>query len=324
MVSWQQLLSEGISSSAELRRFLKLPEAEIPSSIEQQFKTKVPKPFAALMEPGNENDPLLLQVLAVENELESPKSYTTDPLLEKQYIEQKGILQKYHGRALLTLTGACAVHCRYCFRRHFPYQSNNPKKQGWEHVLNYLMQDQSTHEVILSGGDPLLMNDKNLADLIQGLNTIPHLKTLRIHTRIPVVLPERVTPNLLLILQQSRLNQVIVIHSNHPNELDVRVQDCCAKLKSIGCYLLNQSVLLARVNDEPKILASLSHRLFECGVLPYYLHLLDKVKGAAHFEIPDAKAFKLYQTLQSLLPGYLLPRLAREEAGKKSKTLLHP
>ena len=319
---WQQILAQGFAQASQLLTFLELPAAEGSPLAEKKFKTRVPRGFAARMESGGRHDPLLLQVLATEEELEVAPGFVFDPLDEAASNSIPGLIHKYQGRVLLTVTGACAINCRYCFRRHFPYQDNNPGRAGWQPVLDYIARDENIHEVILSGGDPLLANDAILAPLLEQLAEIPHLTTLRIHTRIPVVLPERVDDGLIHLLKTHRLQKVVVLHSNHAQELDQQVADVCTKLRDAGCHLLNQSVLLAGVNDNAETLASLSHRLFACGVLPYYLHLLDKVQGAAHFDVSQENAVAIFQQLQALLPGYLVPRLAREEAGKKHKTLI--
>ena len=274
------------------------------------------------MQSGNPLDPLLLQVLAVKEEVESVPGFVTDPVGEAKMNPLPGLIHKYEGRVLLTLTTACAINCRYCFRRHFPYQNNNPGRSGWQPVLDYIRQDSSIHEVILSGGDPLLAADAILGELIAQLDAIPQLTTLRFHTRIPVVLPERINTALLDLLSTTRLQKVIVLHSNHAQELDNNVAQACVALKQVSCHLLNQSVLLKGINNNVATLVALSERLFACGVLPYYLHLLDKVAGAAHFDLPEESALTLYRELQGRLPGYLLPRLAREVAGKASKTIL--
>ena len=249
------------------------------------------------------------------------EGFSTDPLAEMSTNPLKGLIHKYHGRVLITLSGACAVNCRYCFRRHFPYQDNNPGRSGWRDICDYIAQDESITEVILSGGDPLIVPDLVLADLLQQLDAIPHLHTLRFHTRIPVVLPERVNERFIEVLAQTRLKKVVVLHCNHAQELDETVHQACIALRKIDCHLLNQAVLLSGVNDDAQILADLSNQLFAFGVLPYYLHLLDKISGAAHFDLSMDKARIIYQQLQKLLPGYLVPRLVREEAGKESKTL---
>ena len=324
MLSWQQILAQGFSSAKELLDFLGLPMALGSSLAEREFKTRVPRGFAERMQPGNSHDPLLLQVLAVEDELRVATDYVDDPLEERAFNAIPGLIHKYHGRVLLTVTGACAINCRYCFRRHFPYQDNNPGRAGWQPVMDYITQHTEIVEVILSGGDPLLATDLILRALFKQVEAIVHVTTIRIHTRIPVVLPERITEELLDLLSGSRLQVVIVLHSNHAQELDASVEKVCARLRQANCHLLNQSVLLAGVNDAAETLAQLSHRLFACGVMPYYLHLLDKVQGAAHFDIDLERASVIFQTLQTLLPGYLVPRLAREEAGKEHKTLISP
>lgn len=321
-LSWQKILAQGFTSASDLLSFLELPMDNGSLSAEKQFSSRIPLGFARRMQKGNPNDPLLLQVLAVKEELDDNEGYTSDPLTELSTIPLNGLIHKYHGRVLLTLTGVCAVNCRYCFRRHFPYKGNNPGRSGWKEICHYIANDTSITEVILSGGDPLLASDVVLAELIQQLELIAHVHTLRIHTRIPVVFPERIDKGLLALLAATRFRKVIVLHCNHPQELDEHVQQACSDLQQSDCFLLNQAVLLAGINDNAAILAALSQSLFAYGVMPYYLHVLDKVKGAAHFDMPFTKAQAIYQQLQSLLPGYLLPRLAREEPGKSSKTLL--
>lgn len=318
--SWQKILAEGFSSASQLLDFLCLPQLLAEPLAEKEFKMRVPRRFAALMEKANPHDPLLRQVLPVHEETQQQNTYSLDPLQELA-TPTKGLLHKYPGRVLLTITGACAIHCRYCFRRHFPYSDHNPRRQKWQGVLDYIKQDDSIREVILSGGDPLLEKDSVLKFLLEQLSAITHVQIVRFHTRIPIVLPERINPSLLKIFAASRLQKVVVVHSNHPRELDETVAQACAQLKAVGCQLLNQSVILNGVNDEVGILAALSMRLFACGILPYYLHLLDKVEGAAHFDIPFEKALSLFRALQTQLPGYLVPRLTREEPGKESKTL---
>lgn len=320
-LSWQKKLAQGFSSASELLCFLDLPLAA-DSLAEKQFPLRVPRAFALRMQKGNPKDPLLLQVLATDQELLDVVGYSCDPLEEKEKNPIRGLIHKYYGRVLLTLTGACAINCRYCFRRHFPYQENNPGRQGWDEAMHYIAQDASITEVILSGGDPLLASSAVLSELIKKLEQIPHVHTVRVHTRIPIVFPERIDQELLALLAASQLNKVIVLHCNHPQELDEHVALVCQQLRKAGCHLLNQSVLLAGINDDANLLARLSQALFAFGILPYYLHVLDKVQGAAHFDMPLSQAQAIYQQLQTLVPGYLLPRLAREEPGKNSKTLL--
>ncbi|HAU1192933.1 TPA: EF-P beta-lysylation protein EpmB [Legionella pneumophila] len=320
-LSWQKILAQGFTSTTDLLNFLELPRSGENLFAEKQFPSRIPRGFANRMQKRNPQDPLLLQVLAKEEELAQAEGYVIDPLSESNTLI-KGLLHKYHGRVLLTLTGVCAVNCRYCFRRHFPYQANNPGRQGWKEVCAYIANDPSITEVILSGGDPLLAANLVLEELLQSLEKISHVHTLRIHTRIPIVLPERIDKGLLDLLTNTRFKKVIVVHCNHPQELDESVLQACSDLKKAGCYLLNQSVLLAGVNDDAVILSKLSHTLFDYGIMPYYLHLLDKVKGSAHFDMPFLRAQSIYHQLQSLVPGYLLPRLVREEPGRSSKTLL--
>ncbi|WP_133136254.1 EF-P beta-lysylation protein EpmB [Legionella rowbothamii] len=322
-LSWQKKLAQGFSSVADLLAYLELPLSTGSLFAEEQFASRIPLGFAQRMQKGNPQDPLLLQVLATTQEMSSPEGYGVDPLQERVSNPLKGLIHKYHGRVLLTLTGVCAVNCRFCFRRHFPYQENNPGRQGFKEICKYIAMDPSITEVILSGGDPLLAADAVIADLLQQLEQIPHVHTLRFHTRIPVVFPERIDADFLSLLTTTRLKKVIVLHCNHPQELqDEVVGQVLHDLRQSGCHLLNQSVLLAGVNDDAQILASLSQSLFNYAVIPYYLHTLDKVKGAAHFDMPFTKAQLIYQQLQQLVPGYLLPRLVCEEPGKLSKTLL--
>jgi L-lysine 2,3-aminomutase len=322
-LSWQKNLAQGFSSVAALLNYLELPCAAGSLLAEKQFSSRIPLGFAQRMQKGNPQDPLLLQVLAVETELETQEGYEFDPLRERESNPLKGLIHKYHGRVLLTLTGVCAVNCRFCFRRHFPYQDNNPGRQGFKDICVYIAKDPSITEVILSGGDPLLAADQIFAELLQQLEQIPHVHTVRFHTRIPVVFPERIDPGLLRVLAATKLKKVIVLHCNHPQELnDDGVRQALRALRQVGCHLLNQTVLLSGINDDAHTLAVLSQALFAQDVIPYYLHILDKVKGAAHFDLPLATAQTIYQQLQQLVPGYLLPRLACEEPGKLSKTLL--
>ncbi|MBA2656717.1 MAG: EF-P beta-lysylation protein EpmB [Tatlockia sp.] len=321
-VTWQKILAQGFKSVNELLEFLALPQELGCLTAEKQFKTRVPRGFAERMQKGNPLDPLLLQVLAQDAELEILENYGLDPLAEAKVNPLQGLIHKYRGRVLLTLTGSCAINCRYCFRRHFPYQANNPGRDGWQPVFDYIRKEPSIIEVILSGGDPLLANDQMLNDFISQLDTLPQLKTLRFHTRIPIVLPERINQSFVDTLKSTKLRKVIVLHCNHAHELTNSVKVACQALVKAGCILLNQTVLLKGINDNSVILAELSEALFNYGILPYYLHVLDKVLGAAHFDLTDESALTIFKELQGLLPGYLVPRLAREEAGKAFKTLI--
>lgn len=322
-LSWQKKLAQGFSSVADLLAYLELPLSTGSLCAEEQFASRIPLGFAQRMQKGNPQDPLLLQVLATTQEMNSSAEYGVDPLQERVSNPLRGLIHKYHGRVLLTLTGVCAVNCRFCFRRHFPYQENNPGRQGFNEICEYIAKDSSITEVILSGGDPLLAADVVIAELLQRLEMISHVHTIRFHTRIPVVFPERIDSGFLSLLTTTRLKKVMVLHCNHPQELqDAAVGQALYDLRQAGCHLLNQSVLLAGINDDAQVLASLSQSLFNYAVLPYYLHTLDKVKGAAHFDMPFTKAQAIYHQLQQLVPGYLLPRLACEVPGKLSKTLL--
>lgn len=319
--NWQKELAQGFSSAEALLKHLQLPVSLASVNAEKQFKTRVPRGFVDRMLPKNPNDPLLLQVLASHQELLMGEGFTSDPLAEKQVNPRPGLIHKYHGRVLLIMAGTCAVNCRYCFRRHFAYHENNPGSKGWEPVLDYIAQDESIFEVILSGGEPLLLPDAPLAQLLTKLAAIPHLQTLRIHTRMPIVLPERIDSSFLTLLKANRLQKVMVLHSNHPQELNEAVKSACFSLREAGCHLLNQSVILAGINDNATILAKLSRQLFQYGVLPYYLHMLDKVQGAMHFEVTLSNTQLLFKSLQSLLPGYLVPKLVREVPGEAHKVL---
>jgi EF-P beta-lysylation protein EpmB len=271
------------------------------------------------MNPGDATDPLLRQVLPSRAERIPADGYLLDPVGDGAATRLPGLIQKYRGRALLMVHGACAVHCRYCFRRHYSYAdlgATDPRLQG---ALAAIAADPSLTEVILSGGDPLLLDDPGLGSLLARLDAIPHLRRLRIHSRLPVVLPERVTDELCRSLQGLRLSPVLVIHTNHPQELGANAAASLARLRTGGVTLLNQSVLLRGINASVDTLAVLSEQLFACGVLPYYLHQLDPVQGAAHFQVPDEEALALLETLRSRLPGYLVPRLVREVAGEPAK-----
>lgn len=279
----------------------------------------VPRGYAALMEPGNPKDPLLRQVLPLAIEGERHPGFSADPVGDTAATLVPGLLQKYRGRALLVTTPACAIHCRYCFRRHYPYADATLGPDGGAAAIAAIAADTSITEVILSGGDPLMLDDGALARLCEALAAIPHVERLRVHTRLPTVLPSRVTPVLCRLLGQTRLATVVVIHANHPRELGDAAGGALDRLRGVGAALLNQSVLLRGVNDDLDTLCALSEGLFRHGVLPYYLHLLDRVQGAAHFEVPEVQARALISALRLRLPGYLVPRLVREEPGAGTK-----
>jgi EF-P beta-lysylation protein EpmB len=284
-----------------------------------RFPLRVPRGFVSRMRRGDPDDPLLRQVLPAPAEDDDVAGFTDNPVGELGMFRGDGLLNKYHGRSLLVATGACAIHCRYCFRRHFPYEDGRAPEAGFESALAVLSDDETIEEVILSGGDPLILPDDRLAELAERISEIPHVRRLRIHTRLPVVLPERVDEALVGWIDASPLPVVVVIHANHPNEIDASVVRALSVLDAAGATLLNQAVLLRNVNDSSEALEGLSKRLFECGVLPYYLHLLDRVAGAAHFEVDEDRALQIIKSLQARLPGYLVPRLVREVEGAPSK-----
>lgn len=318
---WQQALSGAVDSPAELDRRLGLAPRPTAGAA-GEFRVRVPEAFLERIRPGDPDDPLLRQVFPDPREDTAQPGYSTDPLAEQQAMAVPGLLQKYPGRALLTLTGACAIHCRYCFRRHFPYAEASPRGARWQAVLDYLRAHPDIEEIILSGGDPLTLADDRLAACVADLEAVPHLQRLRLHTRTPVVLPERVTPALLDWLGGTRFQTLVVVHVNHANELDTPARDALQALRGSGALLLNQAVLLAGVNDSVEALAQLGRALIAAGVLPYYLHQLDPVQGAAHFAVSDARAQALITRLQAQASGYLVPRLVREIPGASGKTPL--
>jgi len=286
------------------------------------FPLRIPRAYLSRVVPGNLQDPLLLQVLPQAAELEASIGYVSDPLDESEFTPVPGLLHKYHGRVLVILNGSCAIHCRYCFRRHFPYQEHVIDSHHWQQILQYIASDSSIHEVIFSGGDPLTCNDKILAKRCEDLAQISHVTTLRLHTRLPIMIPERIDQACVDWMQASRLQIVMVLHCNHAQELDQAVQQALGKLADAKVVLLNQSVLLQGVNDTVEALATLSQRLFACRVLPYYLHLLDKVQGAAHFDIDESAARELRAALKARVAGYLVPRFVRELPSELNKTAL--
>jgi len=320
--SWQQQLSDLITDPAELLRILKLntSQFDIPAEVLSSFPLKVPRSFVARMQVADPADPLLAQVLPIGREVDDTPGYSLDPLSEADFNPQAGILHKYQGRVLVLAAPHCAVHCRYCFRRHFAYDANVPGKKSWEQSLQWLQAQPQIREVIYSGGDPLAASDKYLAWLTNRISEIPHIGRLRIHTRTPVMIPERVDDALLGWLATTRLQKVMVVHVNHANEIDDRVIAAMHRLKAANVTLLNQSVLLRGVNDSADALVSLSERLFAAGVLPYYLHMLDKVQGVAHFAVSDSAAGQLMDEMRARVPGYLVPKLVREIPGEPSKS----
>jgi len=319
--TWHDSLAHAIRDPGELLQRLDLPESLLAPAraASIQFPVMVPKSYLNRMQRGNAHDPLLRQVLPLGEELLEVSGFVEDAVNDFESRTAPGLLTKYAGRALMILTGACAVHCRYCFRRHYPYGNEPRRLDDWEPALTAIGADETIHEVLLSGGDPLMIPDRRLSELISRLESIPHLRRLRIHSRLPIVLPNRVSDDLIERLISSRLTPIMVVHANHPNEI---VDDCAAALRTLvrsGISTLNQTVLLRGVNDSIEILAQLSERLIDLGVIPYYLHQLDRVRGAAHFEVDPSIGLSLIDELRRRLPGYAVPEYVREEAGWPSK-----
>jgi EF-P beta-lysylation protein EpmB len=321
--TWRQILAGAVRDIGQLLEILEL-DAEtlgvgLTSSAARRFPPRVPRGFVSRMRRGDPNDPLLRQVLPVPAEDDETTGFTTNPVGELGLLRGDGLLSKYRRRSLLVTTGSCAVHCRYCFRRHFPYLDARSDLRIFEGALRAISRDADLEEVILSGGDPLMLPDEGLAALVHALASVPHIRRVRIHTRMPVVLPERVDEALMKWLADCELQMVIVIHANHPQEIDHQVRRALSVLATAGVTLLNQAVVLRGVNDCAGTLEELATRLFDCGVLPYYLHLLDRVAGAAHFEVGEDQAVAILDELRARLPGYLVPRLVREVEGAPSK-----
>lgn len=318
---WQQDLADAFSRPRELLDFLAIDPAALPGvdlDPANPFPLRVPRYFARLMRPGDPHDPLLRQVLPMQAERIAQPGYASDPVGDLQALRDTALLQKYRGRALAITTGACAVHCRYCFRRHFPYAGQSLLRH-WQSTLETLAAMPDVDELILSGGDPLSLSDRRMATLLADAARLTRLRRLRLHTRLPVVLPTRVTPALCAMLQDCGLAVVVVIHANHPNEITPELGTALADLRSAGATLLNQAVLLKDINDSADTLVRLSESLFSVGVLPYYLHLLDPVAGAADFDVAESRARSLLARLNASLPGYLVPKLVREVPGAPNK-----
>jgi EF-P beta-lysylation protein EpmB len=313
---WRTSLREAIRDPDVLLARLKLPTRdEAARQRRQTFPLLVPESFLRRMQVGDPHDPLLRQVLPIADEDRNVLGFTNDALRESEFHAAPGLLRKYQGRVLLILTGACAVNCRYCFRRHYPYSQEPKRWDDWEPTFQAIDLDPSIHEVLLSGGDPLMLTDERLAAVVKRLEAIPHLRRLRIHTRLPIVLPNRVTCGLIHLLRSTRLTSVVVVHANHPRELVNDCADALRRLAQAGLMLLNQAVLLRGINDSTDILAELSERLIDLGVRPYYLHQLDRVAGTAHFEVAEDVGRELMENLRRRLPGYAVPQYVRETPG---------
>ncbi len=321
---WLTQLADVITDPDELLHILNVDADEellAGRDARRLFALRVPRAFVARMEKGNPNDPLLRQVLTAKQEFITAPGFSTDPL-EEQHSVVPGLLHKYSNRALLLVKGGCAVNCRYCFRRHFPYADNQGNKRNWQAALAYISEHPELDEIIFSGGDPLMAKDHELDWLLSELEAIPHIKRLRIHSRLPIVIPARITGTLVERIARSRLQTLLVNHINHAQEIGDEFRAAMASLRQAGVTLLNQSVLLRGINDNAPTLADLSNALFDAGVMPYYLHVLDKVQGAAHFMVSDDEARKIMRELLTLVSGYMVPKLAREIGGEPSKTPL--
>ncbi len=320
--TWQQELAEGFNNVYELYDYLHLSPSNNLLSTLPDFPVRIPREFADRMEKGNINDPLLKQVLPVEDENISSAEFTSDPVGDLNAMSETGVIHKYQGRVLLITTGSCAINCRYCFRRNFPYADFQLGSKKLSQALHYIENNSEITEVILSGGDPLLLNDEKLFSLLNKLNQIKSVKRIRIHSRIPVVLPSRITDIFCSKLNSINKPIILVIHSNHENELNKQVKIACRKLTNCNITLLNQSVLLKDINDSSQQLCQLNEKLFEFGVIPYYLHLLDKATGTSHFEVDQKSAIILMDKIKKRLPGYLVPKLVKELAGASNKIII--
>lgn len=321
---WQDEVSQAVNDPAILLQMLGLEDklAALDPHALKQFPLRATHSYIRKMRYGDADDPLLRQVFPLIDESIEVSGFSADPVGDHLAVKSPGILHKYRGRALLLTTGACAIHCRYCFRRHFPYSDSNPLASQWQHSLEVLRNDTSIREIILSGGDPLALTDKKLIAMMDDLQTISHIKRLRIHSRLPLVVPSRITERLLTWISASPLQIVMVLHANHANEIDNETAKVLARLRQAGCQLLNQAVLLKGVNNSAPALIELSERLADVHVLPYYLHLLDKVAGAGHFDVDEQQGMALITAMRRELPGYLVPRLVREQQGEASKTVI--
>lgn len=323
-ISWREEMRRAIRTSSQLLAAVGLAADQdaVSDSASAQFPVFAPWPFVRRMRYGHADDPLLRQVLPVADELRPAIGFSNDPVGDEAGRLMPGLLHKYSSRALLITTGACAIHCRYCFRRHFPYSEAPKSPDDWQPAIDRIAADPSVDEAILSGGDPLTLVDEHLAELTGRLARVKHLRRLRIHTRLPIMIPQRVTSDLIDWVRGTRLAGIFVLHANHGQEIDDEVADALARLSDTGIPLLNQSVLLRGVNDSPEALIDLSRRLVDLRVMPYYLHQLDKVAGAAHFEVPIERGMQLVDHMRRALPGYAVPRYVQEIAGEKHKRVL--
>ncbi|WP_448549079.1 EF-P beta-lysylation protein EpmB [Thalassotalea fusca] len=321
--SWQKELANVVTNPEELLQLVDICPEKYRQHFDARklFPVRVPRPFITRMKKGDINDPLLKQVMPHSDEFIDTPGYFTDPLEEHDTVAE-GLLHKYRHRVLMIVKSGCAVNCRYCFRRHFPYADNSPNKARWQSALDYITNNEDINEVIFSGGDPLMASDEHLTWLVNQLEKIPHVTRLRIHSRLPVVIPQRITMALTELLKNSRLKSVVVFHINHVNEIDDNFVAALEPLRRARIPLLNQSVLLKGVNNCPNVLAQLSEKLFDNGIQPYYLHLCDAVQRAAHFDIPESEAIATVKEMMAILPGFLMPKAVREIGGEANKTPL--
>ena len=320
-ISWQKELANVVTDPKKLLEMLNIEPKKylLHFKARKLFPVRVPRPFIKKMQQGDFNDPLLKQVMPLSDEFLLSPGFVTDPLAEHE-SKVEGLLHKYKHRVLLIVKAGCAINCRYCFRRHFPYADNSPNKERWQYALDYIEKNKEITEVIFSGGDPLMASDNHLAWLVNKIEQIPHVKRLRIHTRLPVVIPQRVTPALVALLKNTRLKATMVLHINHGNEIDTALANALEPLREARIPLFNQSVLLQGINNQVDILAELSEKLFDIGIQPYYLHMFDQVQGAAHFDVNEQQAINIFKELMTVLPGFLMPKLVREIAGEANKT----
>jgi len=319
--SWQKELANVVKDPKSLLEMLAIEPNEYLEHFKARklFPVQVPRPFIARMKKGDINDPLLKQVMPLSQEFITTDGFSNDPLAEHDTVAE-GLLHKYKNRVLLIVKSGCAINCRYCFRRHFPYSDNSPNKPRWQSALDYIASHKEINEVIFSGGDPLMASDEHLTWLMSKIEAFPHVKRLRIHTRLPVVIPQRITASLIKLLTNTRLKATMVLHINHPNEINNDVMSAMSLLTDAKIPLFNQSVLLKGVNDKAKVLCQLSEDLFDIGIQPYYLHMFDKVQGVAHFDVDEQQAIALVKEMMASLPGFLMPKFVREIAGEANKT----
>ena len=319
--SWQKDLRQVITDPKQLLSLLEIDSSEYLQHFKAKklFPVRVPLPYIKRMKKNDIHDPLLKQVMPLSSEFVISDGFNTDPLQEHDTVAE-GLLHKYKNRVLMIVKAGCAINCRYCFRRHFPYQENSPNKKRWQQALNYIANQKDISEVIFSGGDPLMASDEHLTWLVEQIEIIPHVKRLRIHTRLPLVIPSRITNGLVNLLSNTSLKATMVLHINHSNEIDDEFAQAIEPLRNARIPLFNQSVMLNGVNDNAKTLCNLSEKMFDIGIIPYYLHLFDPVQGAAHFDVNEERAVSIANEMLASLPGFLMPKLVREIAGQTNKT----